>query len=442
MADDPRLAGRRDDARSRMKAIMKLASLAVILFWTGTAPAQTTRANYDESKVPDYTLPDPLATAAGKPVKDARMWRELRRPELIRSFETNIHGRSSAAPRRSFAELMSSDPNALGGRAVGKQVRVFLTGQKGGPKLDLLLYLPRAAKGRVPVFLGLNFGGNQTVNSDAGIAITGSWVAKSAASDGNRATAKSRGSAASRWPVEHILERGYGVATAYYGDIEPDHKDGFDQSIRKRFLKPGQSRPGPEEWGAIAAWAWGLSRAMDYLVTDRDVDARRVAVHGHSRLGKAALWAGALDTRFALVISNNSGEGGAALSRRKFGEEIRNLNTSFPHWFAANYARFNDREDALPVDMHELVALIAPRPVYVASAAEDQWADPRGEFLSAKAASPVYRLLGQEGIAADQMPAIGQPVMSRIGYHIRAGKHDVTLYDWDRFLDFADKWMR
>jgi len=410
---------------------------------TARAQSQAPQANYDETKIEPYTLPDLLVTADGKRVGAAREWRG-RRAEILRLFETSVYGRGPRqTPRVSFIET-SRDPKALGGGATRREITIFVTGKKDGPQMSLLLYVPNNRSGRAPVFIGMNFNGNHSVSNDPGITLSKSWIrdSKEGGVVNNRATEASRGVESRRWPLEKIVKRGYAVATIYYGDLFPDHVNGLKDSIIPRFYRNGQTSPGPDEWNAIGAWAWGLSRAMDFIERDRELDAKRVAVWGHSRLGKAALWAGAQDERFAMVISNESGEGGAALARRNFGETVERINTALPHWFCANFKKYSTQVSALPVDQHMLIALVAPRPVYIASAAEDLWADPRGEFLSAKAAEPVYRLLGTDGLGAAEMPGLHQPITTTIGHHIRAGKHDVTDYDWEQFLNFADRHLR
>ena len=415
-----------------------LVCFGVLLFLASLAFAQKSATNYDEAKVPKYTLPDPLVMADGTKVTDAEAWRARRRPELLELFRTHVYGRAPGKPEKMTFEVFDDEPKALGGKARRKQVAVYFTGRKDGPRMDLLIYLPAGAKGPVPAFVGLNFAGNHSIHADPAIRIPQSWMrGRGEGVEKSRATEAGRGKSAGRWPVEMIVSRGYAVATAYYGDIDPDTHDGFKNGVHGAFDKPGE-RP-TDAWGSVGAWAWGLGRAMDYFEADKDIDARHVAVMGHSRLGKTALWAGARDERFAIVISNDSGCGGAALSRRAFGETVARINTSFPHWFCENFRKYNGREGDCPVDQHMLIALMAPRPVYVASAEQDRWADPRGEFLSCAGADPVYRLLGADGLPAKEMPAVDKPVAGTIGYHIRSGGHNVTDYDWQQYLDFADK---
>ncbi len=408
-----------------------------VLWIAALAASAMSETNYDESKVPEYALPDALLMLDGSRVETEEAWRMKRRPELLRLFAEQMYGKTPTASLPVEYETFSTDENALDGAATRKQVRIHFSG--GALHMDVLLFLPNGASSPAPAFVGLNFGGNHTVHSDPGIRLP-----ESPMRTGEPASEEERGASAGRWQAEMVVSRGYALATAYYGDIDPDMDDGFRNGVHPLFH--GEGVPAADEWGSIGAWAWGLSRALDMLLSENSVAARvdgsRAAVLGHSRLGKTALWAGAQDERFALVVSNNSGCGGAALSRRRFGETVARINTAFPHWFCGNFKRYNENENALPFDQHQLVALTAPRPVYVASAEEDRWADPRGEFLSAKHADNVYRLLGTDGMSAEEMPPLESPVTSRIGCHIRRGGHDVKAYDWARFLDFADKHLR
>ena len=408
-------------------------------------PTEAEGANYDESKVPEYTLPDPLVTADGQKVTDAKTWQETRRAEVLELFREHMYGWSPKRPERVSYRVAEIDRAALGGKATRKQVTIQLGQGDKTLDLDLLVYLPNQVKGPAPVFLGLNFMGNHSISNDPAIQLsTSKWFRNKpeAGYANNRASEKSRGSSSSRWPIEMAIDRGFGVATVYYGDIDPDYHDGFKNGVHALFeASDTNAKRAGDAWGSISAWAWGLSRVMDYFETDTDVDQKRVAVFGHSRLGKTALWAGAQDERFAIVISNDSGCGGAALSRRVFGETLAVMNKNFPHWNCENCKQYSDNEPALPVDQHMLIALVAPRPVYVASAIDDRWADPKGEFLSAKKAEGVYRLFDKQGLMIDEMPSPDTSVGQCIGYHVRTGGHNITPFDWTQYLNFAEKYF-
>lgn len=411
------------------RRIITAAAVILGLFLTRGLPAQNhEEANYDEAAIPPYTLPEALVCNDGTPVSDKETWEGIRRQELLDIFSEEIYGRLPDADISTTYNILEEGSPALGGKAVRRQVEIVFRRDSICRKALMLMYLP-ATDEKVPVFLHFNFQGNQTVSDDPGII----------PSEYSR---RPRGNQKNRWPVGKIIDAGYGLATIHYFDFYLDRKDNFTESVMPLFGYRS-AEDVPDDGGmAISAWAWGYSRAMDYLETDPSTDASRVIVAGHSRLGKAALWAGAQDTRFAVIISNDSGCGGAALSMRRIGETVNEINKIFPHWFCKNFRKYSWNEDNLPVDQHELLALAAPRPLYVASAEEDRWADPKGEFLSLWHASEVYSLYGYKGMPSPEMPGVNCPVMERTGYHIRTGIHDVTDYDWDCFIKFSDKWLK
>ena len=388
--------------------------------------------NYDEAKVGSYTLPDPLVGNDGTRVTNAETWFAKRRPEILEAYRENIFGRSPAAGTNVTFNVWETATNALGGTAVRKQIEINFSGTADGPFAHLLLYTP-AGKTASPTFLCLQFSGNYTVIDDPAIAIFPAWNYET----GVPAMPKNpvRGRFSRNWEIAKTLARGYGIALIDYDEIEPDlpHGAGFKYGVRKNFPPPG-----PDGWGAIGAWAWGASRALDYLETDPDVDARRVILFGHSRLGKTVLWAGAQDTRFAAVIANCSGEMGAALSLRDYGETVDDVAKHFPYWMARNFQKYAGHWNELPVDSHCLISLIAPRPLFLNTGSEDRWGDPRVEFLAARAATPVYELLGKTGITETDFPPLDQPLRHDITFNCHQGKHDVLPSDWDKFLDFAD----
>lgn len=354
-------------------------------------------------------------------------------------FEEYVYGRFPETDLKIIFKTAKTDLNALCGKAVQKNIVACFIKEGDTVKMEILIYIPADATKPVPLFVGMNFYGNQSILCEPGIPVTKSYVLNNPEYHifNHTATEESRGADSSSWPVERILERGYGLATFCYGDLDPDFDDDFKNGIHS--LLDCSERNDPNELSSISAWVYGLSTAMDYFETDEQINKNQIVVIGHSRLGKAALWAGATDQRFAIVISNNSGCGGAALSRRIAGETVRDINTMFPHWFCKNFHGFNDKENELPVDQHMIIGLIAPRPVYVGSAEQDEWADPYGEFLSLYHAGPVYKLFGSEIMEKDILPEINKPIWTgKMGYHIRTGDHGITSFDWEKYMDFAD----
>ena len=372
---------------------------------------ETLEFNYFEEKVPAYELPDLFTSNDGMKINTSDLWNNVRRHEIIELFRKNVYGRVPVTPYKKSFKVVNLEKNAMDGAAKLKQVNITINSNNKSLVIHLTLFTPNKTQKPVPVFLLIdNWGPGNTVPD---------WKLKG-----------------EFWPVKEAIERGYGMAVFSSSDLDPDDFDNFKNGIHGVLDK----NPRPDDaWGTIAAWAWGASRCMDYLVTDKDVAPQKVAIVGHSRGGKTALWAGAEDTRFTMVVSNESGAGGAALARRRFGETVERLNTAFPHWFCTNYKKYNHNEKALPVDMHMLLALIAPRALYIDCADKDLWGDPHGSYISLYNAVPVFKLLGRISDISESMPPLNKQVISgKVAFHIRDGVHNLLLKDWNWFMDFAD----
>ncbi len=377
--------------------------------------------NYHEQRLPHYDLPELLVTALGQPVTTAEQWRDVRRPEILSLFSNLVYGRipNPPSPIKTEFEVIAVDKNFMGGKATRKDVEIQLSNDNGEIRMHFLVFVPNNADKPVPAFLKHSFDNTK--------------------GRGFNASEQREGKLNNGWPLGHFLERGYGFCAVYHQSLVGHNEVEFLKGIHKLYYPKGQSFPKSYEWGVISACAYGAMRAMDYLETDDDIDHHRIAILGHSKMGKTALWTAAQDERIALAISAQSGCAGAALWRRKSGETLDKMVTRFPYWLCRNAWKFAEREDDLPVDQHMLLACIAPRPVYVHSSTEDTWADSRGEYLSAYHASPVYELLGKQGLVSEQSPEVGKAIIqSDIGYHVREGGHSIEPYDWQQFLNFAD----
>ncbi len=367
--------------------------------------------NYYESEIPEYTLPDPLTALNGKRVKTGKMWSESRRGEILELFRENVYGRIPESYYTKSFSVVNNDINAMDGDATLKQVDIIIGSGEDTLVIHLSLFIPNKVEKPVPVFLLIN--NRDPENIDPSRMIKSEF-----------------------WPAEEVISRGYAIAAFYNADVDPDNFDNFKNGIHG-ILDQGERRG--DSWGTLAAWAWGASRCMDYFETDKNIDNKKVAVVGHSRGGKTALWAGAVDERFSIVISNESGCGGAALARRRYGETVARITSVFPHWFCLNYRQFADNEDDMPVDMHMLLALIAPRALYVACAGDDLWGDPKGSYLALYHSMPVYKLLKTGSDMPGSMPPLDMQIISgKTGFHIRDGSHNMLLKDWNWFMDFAD----
>ncbi|TDH21665.1 acetylxylan esterase [Segetibacter sp. 3557_3] len=394
--------------------------------------------NYEEELTGNYTLPALFTLKNGTKVSDAKTWTERRRPEIIRLFEEHQFGKVPPRPKDMRFKVFDKGTPAFNGKALRKQVIVYFTKDTTGHKMDLLIYLPARADKASPLLLIANFSANVNAVDDPGVKAGFVWTR-----EGKKVPASEQ-RAFGKIDVAGFVSQGFGVATVCYTDIEPDFKQGLKYGIRSTYLKPGQTEPAPNEWGAISAWSWGLSRAMDYFATDSGIDANRVALQGTSRLGKTVLWTGARDPRFKMVIASCSGEGGAAISRRDYGENIKHMTDTSRYYyqFAPNWHSYAANFNASPVDAHMLVALMAPRPLLLQTGDTDYWSDPKGEFLAAVAAEPVYKLFGKGGPSGD-MPGAGDQSLLRntLAYYMHAGGHGTIPADWPLFIDYMKRFL-
>lgn len=399
------------------------------------------RADYPEAaKLPSHPeMPDPLVMLNGDKVATKQDWIKERRPELKELFQHYMYGYFPPVPKSVTGKMLHEDKKAFNGKATLREIELTF-GPLKMPKIHLLLVVPNERKGPAPTFVGMNFCGNHAVVTDPNVRIPDVWMYAGPGVTNNKATELGRGKQLDVWAIDQTIGRGYAVAIFYDGDVHPDQPD-YTTGIYPHFFKSGQTEPDKHEFRTIAAWAWGIHRAVDYLTTLDEIDKSRIAAVGHSRLGKTALLAAAMDERIALAIPHQAGCGGTAPSRGKVGESVKQINTAFPHWFCGAFKDFNTQPDRLPFDQHCLVALCAPRPVLFSNAVEDQWANPNGQFDVLKAADPVYRFLGAGGLDARTPPETGKLVNSTLGYFIREGKHSMTREDWKVFLDFVDKNM-
>lgn len=393
--------------------------------------------NYEEDAVKQYTLPALLQLSNGKIVSDAKTWKEKRRPELLQLFAEHQFGKMPGRPHNLSFKVFDEGTPVLNGEAIRKQVRVYFSRDTSTYKMDLLIYLPAKAEKPSPLLLHISFQPNSLMVDDPGVKPGYFWTRE------GKYLPASEGKSWSKIDVGSFVSQGLGVATIYYGDIDPDFKGGLKHGVRNLYLKPGQQEVAENEWGTISAWAWGLSRAMDYFETDKAVDAKRIALQGASRLGKTVLWAGATDERFKAVIASCSGEGGAALSRRNYGEGVEHMTDTSRYYyqFAPKRHSYAKNIDASPVDAHELVALIAPRALLLQTGDTDYWSDPKGEFLAAQAAAPVYKLFGKAWADATAFPAAGDQTLlyGTLGYYMHAGGHGPIPSDWPLFIQYLKK---